>query len=224
MVATNQPRDHRPAVAGAPHRDADGRGLAASWTVRGVGGHGDGLLGSGAARRMVAATLDPSLRGRRANDDPGPACHRGRRAAHAPPPRDRYVRIGAIGSNGSIVSVARTDLAGDPPRPGEHAIEQEGAHRRAVARRQRDGPAGRDDPRPIGVAEQDVVVLGQEARRGRRVRVRAAARRAGRPAPCRARRGTSASCGRSRSTTAPRPVSPDHARTSGTVAGPNAAR
>ena len=37
--------------------------------------------------------------------------------------------------------------------------------------RQRDRPTGRDDPRPVGVAEQDVVVLGQEARRGRRVRV-----------------------------------------------------
>ena len=73
--------------------------------------------------------------------------------------------------------------SGDPPEPGVHAVEQERAHRCAVARRQRDRPAGRDDPRPIRVAEEDVVVFGQEAGRRRERRDRDEARPAGRTAP-----------------------------------------
>ena len=52
-------------------------------------------------------------------------------------------------------------------------------------------PPGRDDPRAVGVAEQDVVVLGQEAQRRRGVGVGSRRVRAGRRARARARRGTS---------------------------------
>ena len=90
-------------------------------------------------------------------------------------PRPRAPRSSSerTGSNGWIATVARSSHAADPPGPGEDAVDQDRAHRGPVARRQRDGPPGRDDPRAVGVAEQDVVVLGQEPHRRGRVRIRA---------------------------------------------------
>ena len=59
---------------------------------------------------------------------------------------------------------------------GVQAVEQEGAEPRAVAGEQRDRPPVRVDPPAVGVGEQQVVVLGQEPHRRRRVRVRPRAR------------------------------------------------
>ena len=57
----------------------------------------------------------------------------------------------------------------DPPLAAEHAVEEDRASRSAVAGRKRDAPARRDDPGPVRVSEQDVVVFGQEPRRSRHV-------------------------------------------------------
>src|SRR6478735_5639260 len=63
-------------------------------------------------------------------------------------------------------------VANGPPGPGVHAIDQDRAHRAAVPGQERDAATGRDDARPVGVADQHVVVLGQETRRSGRVGVR----------------------------------------------------
>ena len=74
----------------------------------------------------------------------------------------------------------------------------------------RRGPAlGGDEPRAVGVRQHDVVVLGQEPHRRRRVGI-GRARRAGRTAPGPRSSRNVRSCGRRRSNTARSPVRRDH--------------
>ena len=95
-----------------------------------------------------------------------------RKASRRCPSASRAIRSpGGIGSNGSIASVFLSGSVVTRQPPGEDAIDEDRPHAGAISRRERDAPSGRDDPRAIVVAEQDVVVLGQEARRGRGVGV-----------------------------------------------------
>ena len=108
---------------------------------------------------------------------------------------DRVARAARIVRRGGEAVEAQRGGTARRPRPSTTRAR---SRRRAACRSTcRSVPAARgapaaDDPRAVGVGEQHVVVLGQEARRRRRVRVGQRARRAGRTARARARRETSA--------------------------------
>ena len=86
-------------------------------------------------------------------------------------------------------------VAGDPPGAAEEAVDEHGAQNPAVAGEQRHATAIGNDAASVSVGQQQVVVLGEEAGRGR-----------------------------SRSKISRSRVRPDQVCASLTVAGPNAAR
>ena len=147
-----------------PHRAAMGGGGHPVRLSRGIG--------RPAGRRR--ARSDPAGRG--PPHPPRPARQPGQPAAGCRTTRTRAV-IGAASRSShqvpSAVPSCRTDPATRPGRGGEAAPV-----------------VLRDEPRPVRMGQQHVVVLGQEPGRRRRRRDRDAARRAGRTAPSPARPGT----------------------------------
>ena len=149
-LTSEQPdRDHepeagdRPAVPSAPHRDADGRWLTAAARAWSAGSSDMRLTAPRSAGRRDAARWQST---RSAPDDEvGPTTIRPSRR-----PRTRAARRlrrgarafgGGDGSNGSIPASLDRRRAGSATAR-EHAVDQERAHRRAVAGRERDAPPG----------------------------------------------------------------------------------
>ncbi len=69
----------------------------------------------------------------------------------------------SIGASGAITSVATRGAADDLPRPADEAVDEE-----RLVRGDRAPVRVADDPRAVGVRQDRVVALGQEARRRRR--------------------------------------------------------
>ena len=157
---------------------------------------------NGRARREAGARREPTppRSGRRGRRRRGP----GNGADAGPRPRSAPAARSVSGSTCSTTSVPSSIRHVAHTNPSTSTVPRTGAANGPSA----GGPLGRDEAAAVGVGEQHVVVLGQEARPAPACRDRAGARRAGRTARGRARRGTSRSRGRSRSTTSPQPGQP----------------
>ena len=119
----------------------------------------------------------------------------------------------------------RAALPLEPPGRTEHAVDEQVAHETARREHRVPGKVGRDDPSRgrHARAGRCRTRRGSEPEPGRLDPGRGASGRSKSSLPV-ARRGTSTSCGRSRSTTVLQPVSPDQFWMSHTDAGPNAPR